>query len=69
MNVGRAFSLPHFAAVFPLRVVAFARVISTAENAETAEFSSQILRFSARFARFAVKWERQHASTGKPAQH
>jgi len=43
-------------AVFPLRVVALACIISTAESAETAEFFSQILRFSALFARFAVKF-------------
>ena len=53
-------------AVFPLRVVALACVISTAETAETAGFFSQILRFSALFARFAVKLERQHVSSRLP---
>jgi len=41
--------------VFPLRVVALARIIPTAKTAETAEFFSQILSFFGRFARFAVK--------------
>jgi len=52
--------------VFPLCVVAFACIISTAESAENAEFFSQILSLSARFACFAVKLECQHVSSRLP---